>query len=146
MQEEVRSRRVKSSFDFDCSICLSEVEVPVVTQCGHLFCWGCLYGWGAKSNICPVCKNACTLSSVIPIYSKGAGSLAGGFPKPPLPSTLCAKAEDRLVSLQYNERMRIFHMEGVEYRRGIYSKHCFVTKIFYVLVLLFCIGVFLLLD
>ncbi|KAI5190299.1 E3 ubiquitin-protein ligase RNF5 [Nematocida sp. AWRm77] len=147
MQEEIQTRKLKSCFDFDCSICLSEVEVPVVTLCGHLFCWGCLYGWGTKSNICPVCKKACSLSSVIPIYSKGASSAPAAFPKPPLPTALCPKSTgSHMVGIQYNERMRIFHMEGVEYRRGIYNKHCFFTKIFYVVVLLFCIGVFLLLD
>jgi hypothetical protein len=31
---------------FDCPICLEGVnEEPVVTPCGHLFCWGCLYRW-----------------------------------------------------------------------------------------------------
>jgi hypothetical protein len=28
---------------FDCNICLELARQPVVTSCGHLFCWPCLY-------------------------------------------------------------------------------------------------------
>lgn len=145
MEEEAVSRRARRSADFDCSICLSEVEGPVVTQCGHLFCWGCLYGWGAKSSICPVCKHACSLGSVVPIYSKGASAFPGHLPKPPLPGPVCAQHE-RVMSIEYSERVRILHMEGVEYRRGAYVKPCFFTRVFYVLLLIFCLGAFLLLE
>ena len=30
---------------FDCNICLETVKEPVVTRCGHLYCWPCLYKW-----------------------------------------------------------------------------------------------------
>lgn len=30
---------------FSCNICLDHVQEPVVTQCGHLYCWPCLYRW-----------------------------------------------------------------------------------------------------
>lgn len=31
---------------FSCNICLEAVnEEPVVTSCGHLYCWPCLYEW-----------------------------------------------------------------------------------------------------
>lgn len=30
---------------FSCNICLEAVTEPVVTQCGHLYCWPCLYRW-----------------------------------------------------------------------------------------------------
>ena len=28
---------------FDCNICLETAHDPVVTLCGHLYCWPCLY-------------------------------------------------------------------------------------------------------
>jgi hypothetical protein len=28
---------------FECNICLELAQDPVVTLCGHLFCWPCLY-------------------------------------------------------------------------------------------------------
>jgi len=30
---------------FSCNICFEAVTEPVVTQCGHLYCWPCLYRW-----------------------------------------------------------------------------------------------------
>ncbi|KAE8671664.1 hypothetical protein F3Y22_tig00111941pilonHSYRG00071 [Hibiscus syriacus] len=44
---------------FDCNICLDLARDPVVTCCGHLFCWSCLYRWlhmHSDANECPVCK------------------------------------------------------------------------------------------
>jgi E3 ubiquitin-protein ligase RNF5 len=31
---------------FECNICLELASEPVVTLCGHLYCWPCLYRWG----------------------------------------------------------------------------------------------------
>lgn len=28
---------------YDCNICYDTAREPVVTLCGHLFCWPCLY-------------------------------------------------------------------------------------------------------
>jgi E3 ubiquitin-protein ligase RNF5 len=48
---------------------------PVVTYCGHLFCWNCLALWLESglpaSNACPVCKSGIDKSKIIPIYVKG---------------------------------------------------------------------------
>jgi len=33
------------SSGFDCNICLENVQDPVVTLCGHLYCWPCIYKW-----------------------------------------------------------------------------------------------------
>ncbi|KAL0428625.1 UNVERIFIED_CONTAM: E3 ubiquitin-protein ligase RMA1H1 [Sesamum latifolium] len=59
---------------FDCNICLVLVKDPVVTCCGHLFCWPCLYKWlhhHSDAKECPVCKGEVTTKNVIPIYSRG---------------------------------------------------------------------------
>ncbi|CAM8934896.1 unnamed protein product [Rhodiola kirilowii] len=63
---------------FDCNICLEFVQDPVVTLCGHLYCWPCIYKWIHFSNIdsdkqplCPVCKAKVSGASVVPLYSKG---------------------------------------------------------------------------
>lgn len=74
---------------FMCHICLDTVTDPVITQCGHLYCWTCLYRWmdsrrssssnrsttGGNSNsggsTCPVCKAGISASNVIPVYIRG---------------------------------------------------------------------------
>ncbi|XP_009143020.1 uncharacterized protein LOC103866792 [Brassica rapa] len=59
---------------FDCNICLEKAEDPILTCCGHLFCWGCFYQLPfIYLNIkeCPVCDGEVTDTEVIPIYGNG---------------------------------------------------------------------------
>lgn len=59
---------------FDCNICLDLARDPVVTCCGHLFCWPCLYRWlheHSEAKECPVCKGEVTMKNVTPIYGRG---------------------------------------------------------------------------
>lgn len=58
---------------FSCNVCLDPVKDPVVTQCGHLYCWPCLYRWlKTHHTTCPVCKSGVTEEAVIPIYIRGS--------------------------------------------------------------------------
>lgn len=59
---------------FDCNICLESTQDPVVTLCGHLYCWPCLYRWLKVHSIskeCPVCKAGVDEEKVIPLYGNG---------------------------------------------------------------------------
>ena len=50
---------------------------PVVTLCGHLYCWPCLYRWLQVQNhcrTCPVCKAGVDRDKVVPIYGRGGNS------------------------------------------------------------------------
>ncbi|CAH1423615.1 unnamed protein product [Lactuca virosa] len=46
------------SDNFDCNIYLDTVQDPVVTLCGHLYCWPCIYKWIDLSHkvnpLCPI--------------------------------------------------------------------------------------------
>eukprot|EP00978_Attheya_sp_CCMP212_P011300 scaffold27859_cov55-Attheya_sp.AAC.2 len=88
---------------FACNICLDAVSEPVVTRCGHLYCWPCLYRWlepgmlpherpggpghpdgggvlfNESRRCCPVCKANCTVPTLVPIYIRNID--------PPAPST-----------------------------------------------------------
>ncbi|KAI3680697.1 hypothetical protein L6452_35471 [Arctium lappa] len=70
----------KSSPCFDCSICLDFAKDPVVTLCGHLYCWPCIYKWlsfqttstdSGDTPLCPVCKSEISHTSVVPLYGRG---------------------------------------------------------------------------
>ncbi|KAJ1567918.1 hypothetical protein HK096_008207, partial [Nowakowskiella sp. JEL0078] len=59
--------------EFECNICLDTASNPVITMCGHLFCWPCLHQWMGSNleSLCPVCKSAVTKSNVIPVFARG---------------------------------------------------------------------------
>ncbi|KAL9424488.1 hypothetical protein AB3S75_036375 [Citrus x aurantiifolia] len=59
---------------FDCNICLDMARDPVLTCCGHLFCWSCFCQLPyAYRNVkeCPACNGEVTDASIIPIYGNG---------------------------------------------------------------------------
>ncbi|XP_055802092.1 E3 ubiquitin-protein ligase RMA3-like isoform X2 [Solanum dulcamara] len=70
---------------FDCNICLDSAHDPVVTLCGHLYCWSCIYKWlqversggpgSVEKSKCPVCKAHISNSSLVPLYGRGISSL-----------------------------------------------------------------------
>jgi len=66
-----------SNKPFACHICLDTASEPVVTVCGHLFCWPCLSQWIKMpgGDACPVCKAGLKKESVVPIYGKGGNSV-----------------------------------------------------------------------
>ncbi|KAL4573104.1 hypothetical protein LXL04_019898 [Taraxacum kok-saghyz] len=72
-----------ASGGFDCNICLESVQDPVVTLCGHLYCWPCIYKWIHHQNTssenpekkapqCPVCKSEVSQKTIVPLYGRGA--------------------------------------------------------------------------
>eukprot|EP01039_Chlorochromonas_danica_P007410 gene7410-8196_t len=75
LQEKTSSTDMANDNDmaFVCNICLEGVKDrdPVVTQCGHLYCWPCLYRWlntRHGDGTCPICKAGVTQDNVIPIF------------------------------------------------------------------------------
>ncbi|PKA53226.1 E3 ubiquitin-protein ligase RMA1 [Apostasia shenzhenica] len=73
--EEDIKMRAKTAVNFECNICLEMAKEPVVTSCGHLFCWPCLYQWlyvHSDHKECPVCKGEVTDCNIIPIYGRGS--------------------------------------------------------------------------
>ncbi|KAK9057682.1 hypothetical protein SSX86_022518 [Deinandra increscens subsp. villosa] len=76
----------ESSF-FDCNICLDLASEPVVTCCGHLFCWPCIYRWlfvHSNANQCPICKGEVTMKTMTPIYSRANRKHISKVPDPNL--------------------------------------------------------------
>lgn len=68
---------------FDCNICLDYASEPVVTMCGHLYCWPCIYKWlhvqsGSlaldEPPQCPVCKAEISHTTMVPLYGRGKSS------------------------------------------------------------------------
>ena len=55
----------------ECPICLCNAKLPVVTGCGHIFCWECIKQWVNVKGLleCPVCKGGIKLNEVIKLYT-----------------------------------------------------------------------------
>ncbi|KAK1388897.1 RING-type E3 ubiquitin transferase [Heracleum sosnowskyi] len=71
-----------TSEGFNCNICLDFVQDPVVTFCGHLYCWPCIYKWIHYQSVsaekldqqqpqCPVCKAVVSKETLVPLYGRG---------------------------------------------------------------------------
>lgn len=63
--------------DFECNICFDLAQDPIVTLCGHLYCWPCLYRWlrlHSQSHECPVCKALIQEEKLVPLYGRGRTS------------------------------------------------------------------------
>ncbi|KAF8887782.1 Pex12 amino terminal region-domain-containing protein [Infundibulicybe gibba] len=52
-----------------CTLCLEERTDSCATECGHLFCWGCIVGWGREKAECPLCRQGLNLARLLPIYN-----------------------------------------------------------------------------
>ncbi|KAJ0250925.1 E3 ubiquitin-protein ligase RMA2 [Hirschfeldia incana] len=100
-QEDNPAAVVDSGGDFDCNICLDQVRDPVVTFCGHLFCWPCIYKWTYSSSTsrqrvdqnhkkespkCPVCKTDVSDATLVPIYGRGQKTSRSDLTLPSRPS------------------------------------------------------------
>ncbi|XP_057510481.1 uncharacterized protein LOC130792905 [Actinidia eriantha] len=80
---------------FDCNICLDMAREPILTCCGHLFCWVCFYQLPyvySTAKECPVCKGEVMDTSITPIYGNGNSlvdthhlELESGLKVPPRP-------------------------------------------------------------
>jgi hypothetical protein len=109
---------------FCCNICLEAVVEPVVTQCGHLYCWPCLYRWlapgmypderaalGLSSHldypvdsscrVCPVCKAPSSVPALVPIYVRAHASTPQKNDSDDAP----VKRQDDLLSLNASDEL-----------------------------------------
>jgi E3 ubiquitin-protein ligase RNF5 len=78
--EESKENAQNNGANFECNICFEMASEPVVTSCGHLFCWPCLYQWvhvHSDHRECPVCKGEVTDTNITPIYGRGSSDSNG---------------------------------------------------------------------
>ncbi|XP_078438099.1 uncharacterized protein LOC144708578 [Wolffia australiana] len=80
VEEEEEEKKGNRGVDFECNICLDLAQEPVVTSCGHLFCWPCLYQWlhlHSTHRECPVCKGEVVETTITPVYGRGSSGSKG---------------------------------------------------------------------
>ncbi|CAG9583717.1 conserved hypothetical protein [Leishmania major strain Friedlin] len=106
--------------DFSCAICLDTATEPVVTRCGHLFCWECLDHWlhsAAGAPECPVCKGRVDermAGDIIPLYGKGrqqatkAGSGQGTVSAPVTTTAAATAATESAATVSVSAQEAFF--------------------------------------
>lgn len=105
---------------YDCNICFEMARDPVLTCCGHLFCWPCFSQLSyVDLNVreCPACRGEVTDTSIIPIYGSGSSDSTckselkeTGFKVPPRPranriDSVRQQLRSRRVSSPIEERI-----------------------------------------
>ncbi|KAF4505120.1 hypothetical protein G6O67_007102 [Ophiocordyceps sinensis] len=50
-----------------CTLCLEELKDPAATQCGHVFCWGCIGDWVREKPECPLCRREAMVQHILPL-------------------------------------------------------------------------------
>lgn len=117
--------------NFECNICFQKADEAVVTCCGHLFCWPCLYRWlhvHSSHKECPVCKGAVDHEcSITPIYGRENASATarmhctlGAERIPPRPPARRVESARQLREREEREREREVR-DREELRRNVES-------------------------
>lgn len=121
---------------FECNICLDSANEPVVTLCGHLYCWPCIYKWLQRSSLdstdqpkCPVCKSNISNSSMVPLYGRGNSrpklEPKKPQPEPVIPSRPPALGLNALLSMASNENPQLHsnHFQPQPFHHHQYLAH-----------------------
>lgn len=121
--------------NFECNICFQKANEAVVTCCGHLFCWPCLYRWlhiHSYHKECPVCKGAIAEHSITPIYGRenalATSRIQGTLGSERIPPRPCARRiESQRQQRDREERERVRHIREEEARERINQEDSRVT-------------------
>ncbi|KAK9024571.1 hypothetical protein V6N11_004729 [Hibiscus sabdariffa] len=129
----------KDTSGFDCNICFDSAQDPVVTLCGHLYCWPCIYKWlhvrtssldtDQPERNCPVCKANISSSSLVPLYGRGTSSDSQSkdphsdlaIPQRPPPFGLNPMTTSSHQSQQQDENL--FHSQSQSFHHQQYFPH-----------------------
>jgi len=108
---------------FECCICMESPKKPVVTPCGHMYCWKCIRDWLTQNTHtlrCPVCKSGISQEKLIPIYSKENDSDPREQKDSEEPERPKARWEEPTRNPNYS-RFRNFREEagGVNFQAGV---------------------------
>ncbi|XP_021896662.1 uncharacterized protein LOC110813727 [Carica papaya] len=111
MEKSMLMNQDEEEKHLECNICFQSPREAVVSLCGHLFCWPCLYTWlhfysPSQTHHCPVCKSPIHLHELIPLYATPPVSISASgihipgrprpeisHPPPPYPSQSGARRQ-----------------------------------------------------
>ncbi|KAM0671767.1 hypothetical protein CWI42_121020 [Ordospora colligata] len=107
---------------YACSICYMSPDEPVVTLCGHLYCWGCIHAWSQSvggCRFCPVCRSKMEIEELIPVLSVCSKKRCGRIPPKPVNGKKLTKVI--MPGWKANDRRLIGSMVLLEYNPEVLS-------------------------
>jgi len=116
---------------FECNICLETAGQPVITMCGHLFCWPCIYKWmqlHLDNPQCPVCKSALSMDKLIPLYGRGKDQTDPRTKIPDIPNRPPGQHAESQPH-QYQPQFGFFHGGGTPLAPAQYGNISFSAGI-----------------
>ena len=51
-----------------CSLCKDSLKSPIVTKCGHIFCYSCVFNHLKTNKLCPICHKEINIESLTPVF------------------------------------------------------------------------------
>uniref|UniRef100_A0A2M4AWP8 RING-type E3 ubiquitin transferase n=1 Tax=Anopheles triannulatus TaxID=58253 RepID=A0A2M4AWP8_9DIPT len=57
-----------------CALCMDTIHDVSVAQCGHLFCWQCIFSWLDQRQVCPICRDTIKKSRIVRLQNFIIGS------------------------------------------------------------------------
>jgi hypothetical protein len=78
-----------------CLLCGKPFQSPVISRCGHMFCWSCISTHLESNSSCPICSEHVEKSNLIPIYGQAKQSACDDRPPPPKAPRVEAPQENR---------------------------------------------------
>ncbi|KAK8894915.1 hypothetical protein M9Y10_023356 [Tritrichomonas musculus] len=97
----------KKTERWHCPICKDQLKSPVVSPCGHIFCWPCiskhLQNEENGNKICPVCHKPLDLEKIVPIYGQTNQAKDNEAPPPPKAERVETEEEIRERNRQNNQ-------------------------------------------
>ncbi|XP_054812965.1 E3 ubiquitin-protein ligase RMA3 [Prosopis cineraria] len=139
---------------FECNICLESAHDPVVTLCGHLYCWPCIFRWLQTQSSsdesdhlqpsCPVCKSDLSHTSLVPLYGRGAHSsdsevtktqMDTGIPSRPPPHSSNAMLNSATASTSQSGQLHPSYLQSQsqpfhyhQYCPHLYEGHAIINR------------------
>ena len=93
---------------FECNVCFETAREPVVTPCGHLYCWRCVKQWlDGGNHACPVCKSTIDQDVLIPLYGLGVGEANRASGKNAKQELSSSRSLAALLGLRPNEDLTL---------------------------------------
>ncbi|XP_050528458.1 uncharacterized protein LOC126898463 isoform X2 [Daktulosphaira vitifoliae] len=95
----------------ECSICFNEFKgLVLITNCQHVYCYGCLKNWRKRNSSCPKCREE--IYKQIYQYTKpiGAEDMIDSWKKPKIHPGLTREEELLLLKLSISRPSRYIHI------------------------------------